>query len=266
MNDDSFSVLNANIGSMYLWSIKHKLPPLLGNMYASLFSYGKTPLQGLESTSHLVRQYRPTIVCLQEVYDAEHPSQAQGAQLEKLVGPLYQWFVSGAGMENRAILVQKNVVNGHGSENIITSEGVPFGIAYKLNQPMVWVASVHLRYSNLEERKQQLEELLRWVDSKKEPVLLTGDFNTHAAWASIEKKEVAYHTFNVLRDAGFQNLSESVACTWRWGKYLPTAGRIKLDHFFGRGVKAVEEPVAVREHLRGWMDHLALYGAKFVVE
>ena len=264
--NNSFSVLNANIGSMYLWSIKNKLPSWLGNLYASLFSYGKTPSQGLESTSQLVQQYRPTLVCLQEVYDAEHPNQAQGTQLEKLVGPLYQWFVSGAGMEKRAILVQKDAVNGHGSENILTSEGIPFGIAYKLDQPTVWVASVHLRYSNLVERASQLEELLRWAGSKKEPVLLTGDFNTHAVWASTEKKEVASHTFNVLREAGFHDLSESVACTWRWGKYLPTAGKIKLDHFFGRGVKAVEEPVAVREHLRGAMDHLALYGAKFVVE
>ncbi len=264
--NDSFSVLNANLGSMYLWSIKDKLPPFWGKVYASLFNYGRTPSSGLESFTHLILQYQPTMVCLQEVYSASSQRPAQYEELEKKIGPAYQWFVSGGGMENRAILVQKNLINGYPAENIITSKGVPFGIAYKLNSPGAWVASVHLRYSNLVERAQQLEELVRWAGSKKEPILLTGDFNTHVSWASPEKKEAAYQTFHLLEQAGFQNLSESVDCTWRWGKYLPTAGKIKLDHFFGRGVRAVENPVTLRDHLRGWMDHLALFGPGFAVE
>lgn len=251
---------------MYLWSIKDKLPPFLGRVYASLFSYGRTPTSGLESFAYLIHQYQPTIVCLQEVYHAQGQCQNQLEQLEKRIGSAYQWFVSGASMEKRAILVQKSLINGCPAENIMASEGVPFGIAYKLVQPAAWVASVHLRYSNLAERAQQLEELVRWAGSKIEPVLLTGDFNTHVSWASSEKKEAAYRTFQALREAGFQDLSESVDCTWRWGRYLPTAGKIKLDHFFGRRVKAVEGPVVVREHLRGWMDHLALFGPRFVVD
>jgi len=264
--DSSFSVLNANIGSMYLWSIRNMLPNMLGKAYASLFSYGRTPASGLESCARLIHQYKPTIVCLQEVYHAEEQHQNQLEQLEKKIGSAYQWFVSGIGMENRAILVQKSLVKGHPAENIIIADGVSFGIAYKLDSPAAWVASVHLRYSNLVERIQQLEELVCWAGSKREPVLLTGDFNTHISWASPEKKEAAYHTFQALREAGFQDLSEPVDCTWRWGKYLPTAGRIKLDYFFGRGVKAMEKSFALREHLRGWMDHLALFGPKFAVE
>ena len=263
---NSFSVLTANIGSMYLWSTRNKLPPLLGNMYASVFNYGRTPSSGLEAFAQLVHQRQPTLVCLQEVYSATHQKSAQDRELERMIGPGYTWFVSGASGDNKVIVVRKDVLDGHHGEQIITAGGIPCGIAYKLDEPLAWVASVHLRYSNLMERTQQLEELLRWAGSKKEPVLLAGDFNTHSAWASPEKQRAAYQTLHLLHTSGFQNLSKSIDCTWRWGRYLPTAGRIKLDHFFGRGVKAVEEPVAVRDHLRGWMDHLALYGPRFVVE
>lgn len=262
----SFSVLNANIGSMYLRSIQNKLPSFLGNVYASIFGYGRTPSSGLESFAQLIHQYQPTAVCLQEVYGAAPRTPAQFEELEKMVGPWYQLFVSGNGDEKRALLIQKSMVNGHPAENIVTSVGVPFGIAYKPDQLATWIVSVHLRYSNLTERTQQLEELLRWASSKKEPILLTGDFNTHIPWAPPEKQQAAYQTFQALRESGFRDLSASVDCTWRWGKYLPTAGKIKLDHFFGRGVKAKKKPFAVREHLRGWMDHLALFGPKFEVE
>lgn len=262
----SFSVLNANIGSMYLWSIKERLPVILGKAYASFFGNGRTPASGLDSFSQIVRQYQPTVVCLQEVYGAENQKPAQFKEMEHILGLDYKWFVHGKGLENRAIMVQTRAVNGNPAEVLALSESAPFGIAYRLLQPEIWIASVHLRYSNLAERARQLEELLQWADSKKEPVLLAGDFNTHASWASKEKKEAASKTFYLLQKSGFQDLSETVACTWRWGRYLPTAGNIKLDHFFGKGVRAVEKPFTIREHLRGWMDHLALFGPKFEVE
>lgn len=251
---------------MYLWSIKERLPVILGKAYASFFGNGRSPVSGLDSFSRIVRQYQPTLICLQEVYGSVHQQPAQFEELERKIGSAYKWFICGKGQEKRAIVVNSKVLNGCPAERLATSEGSPFSIAYKLLQPAAWIASVHLKYSNLAERARQLEELLQWADSKKEPVLLAGDFNTHASWASPEKKEAASQTFYLLQKSGFQDLSETVACTWRWGRYLPTAGRIKLDHFFGKGVRAVEKPVAVREHLRGWMDHLALYGPKFEVE
>ncbi len=251
---------------MYLWSIRKMLPPFLGNLYASMFNYGRTPHQGLESFAQLVHQHQPTLICLQEVYGAAHQGLAQYEELEKMIGSGYHWFTGGSKHEKRAILIQRNILNGHPSENISTSDGAHFGVAYKLDRPTAWVVSVHLGYSNLEERARQLEQLQQWAYSKNEPILLAGDFNTHISWASSEMQHAAYHTFHVLTAAGFVDLSDSVACTWRWGKYLPTAGKIKLDHFFGRGVKAVEKPIAIRDHLRGWMDHLALFGPKFVVE
>lgn len=266
MDHSSFSVLNANIGSMYLWSIKEKLPSFLGEWYGSIFSHGRTPSSGLETVTKLIQHYQPTIVCLQEVYGAENQKPAQFKELERILGQNYRWFVNGKGLENRAVVVRTKVVNGCPAEILATAEDGPFGIAYKLLQPVAWIASVHLRYSNLAERARQLEELLHWADSKKEPVLLAGDFNTHAYWASKEKKEATSHTFYLLQKSGFQDLSETVSCTWRWGKYLPTAGNIKLDHFFGRGVKAIEKPFTIHEHLRGWMDHLALFGPEFKVE
>ncbi len=251
---------------MYLWSIKERLPVILGQAYASLFGNGRTPASGLDSFSRIVRQYQPTLICLQEVYGSAYRQPAKFEELEKKIGSEYRWFFSGKGSEKKAVVVHENAAKGSSTEVLATPDGTPFGIAYKLLQPAAWIASVHLKYSNLVERAQQLEELLRWADSKKEPVLLAGDFNTHAFWASPEKKEAASQTFYLLQKSGFQDLSETVACTWRWGRYLPTAGKIKLDHFFGRGVKAVEKPVAVREHLRGWMDHLALFGPRFEVE
>lgn len=262
----SFSVLNANIGSMYLWSIKKRLPSFLREFYGSLFGHGRTPSSGLETVAKLIQHYQPTLVCLQEVYGTENQKPAQFNEIEKFLGPGYRWFVQGKGLENRAVVVQTKAVNGGKAEVLATSESAPFGIAYKLDKPTAWIASVHLRYSNLAERTQQLEELLRWADSKKEPVLLAGDFNTHIHFASREKKQAAYHTFHSLQKYGFDDLSASVNCTWRWGKYLPTARNIKLDHFFGRGVHAVGKPFTIRAHLRGWMDHLALFGPEFKVE
>ncbi len=251
---------------MYLWSIKERLPSFWGELYGSLFSHGRTPSSGLEALTKIIQHYRPTMVCLQEVYGAENHLPAQFKEIERFLGPDYKWFVQGKGLENRAVVVQKRMVNGCPAEVLATSEEAPFGIAYRLDKPTAWIASVHLRYSNLTERARQLEELLRWASSKKEPILLTGDFNTHIPWAPPEKQQAAYQTFQALRESGFRDLSASVDCTWRWGKYLPTAGKIKLDHFFGRGVRAVEKPVAVRDHLRGWMDHLALFGPRFEVE
>ena len=266
---EEFSVLTLNIGSMYSPTIRAELPRALRDIYAQFFNYGRTATGGLELVAELICRHTPTVVCLQEARKAGTGDiDGQLEQLERMLSPQlpYRGFYGEAyGEESRALLLQNVLVNGSAPEKISTPDGIPIGIAYRIGAPDSWVASIHLRYSNLVVRMQQLEGLLRWADSKREPILLAGDFNTQIPWASSDKKQAAYRTFQLLREAEFQDLSLAVDYTWRWGRYLPTAGKIKLDHFFGRKVKVIEEPFTIKDHLRGWMDHLALFGPKFAV-
>ena len=118
---DHFSVLNANIGSMYLYSIKNVLPPALGDLYGSIFNHGRAPSKGLESFAQLIYHHNPTVVCLQEVYGATPQKPAQFEELFNKLNPLYRFFSTDVGGENKVILVQNEVVNGHRAEKIITS-------------------------------------------------------------------------------------------------------------------------------------------------
>lgn len=118
---------------------------------------------------------------------------------------------------------------------------------------MIRLAGVHLRnpvdfpwWVTAGERRRQLDTLMRWVDSTADPVVVAGDFNATPAWPAYR------HVAESLTDLIAEHASskgERARPTWGWRPGWPRM--LRIDHVFGRGVRAVDNllvPIKGSDH------------------
>ena len=109
-----------------------------------------------------------------------------------------------------------------------------FGTLFSEQKPVLDIIGVHLKskYEHTENRKKQCQVISKFIENREEdrPLVLTGDFNTHAP----DKTFKSLHDIEYLKEIFSDQLTHHPHNN---PTYLAAGDHIELDHFFTRGLK-----------------------------
>jgi endonuclease/exonuclease/phosphatase family metal-dependent hydrolase len=251
-------VMSWNIGQMYL-------PNLSFMRYIFPFlNRGVLPSKYLPTIAETIKEVSPHIVCLQEVRKAKYNPErvCQLKRLERSLGGEYKGFYgphTDEG-EHRALLIKHKFTldKRFKIENISDKkEGV--GIAAYVPQKDTWIVNLHFEHYNIWTRQRQLDRIARWVQEKKENVILAGDYNMRKTMHLTEryKKQVQEFFAKMQEKYKFRDASTNLNHTHFF--------RSKLDYFLTNFPQRKKEKTVLLSDKRWrFMDHYPLVGEFFI--